>query len=48
MDRIKIDLASRAMPDVHYLNRLPNPLRGKKDGTKSRVTKSHSLKEKTN
>lgn len=47
-DGIKIDSVPRAMPDTHYLNRLPNALRVKKDGTKSGGEKSRSLKEKTN
>ena len=48
MDGIKIDSVPKAMPDIHYLNRLPNPLKVKKDGTKSGGEKSHSLKAKTN
>ena len=48
MYRIKIDSVPRAMPDIHYLNRLLKPLRDKRDGTKSGGENSHLLKEKTN
>lgn len=48
MDRLKIDSVPREMPDIHYLNRLLNPLRDKRDKTKSGGGKSHWLKEKTN
>lgn len=46
MDRIKIDSVPRAIPNIHYLNRLLNPLRGKKNEMKSGVrTATHSRRK---
>lgn len=46
-NKIKIDLVPRAISNIHYLNRLLNLVRGKRNGTKSGV-RTATLKEETN